>query len=302
MSLVRSMAMDFDQLRYFISIAQSRNFTNAAKMHHITQPAISRRIDSLEREMGCKLFVRNSHSVALTDAGQEFFEYAVGVMNMTEAAQQRMENIAQGRVGRIRISLVPTSAHAMRMAIREFHRDYPGIQLDVDYQSGKEQITSIRQKEHDFYFTFQTLADAQEELDGLVTDTDYFELVVPASYSHLVDMNDLSSLNKLPLLVETAGNAPFLVPKIEEICAARGFQVENTHSCNSFYAMIDFVNAGIGYTVIPHSMERSICTDHVVCFRLQGEDVNSTNVLAWDPGTMNETKVLFQKKCQKIFQ
>lgn len=70
--------MDFDQLRYFISIAQSRNFTNAAKMHHITQPAISRRIDSLEKEIGCKLFVRNSHSVALTDAGQEFFEYARG--------------------------------------------------------------------------------------------------------------------------------------------------------------------------------------------------------------------------------
>lgn len=76
-------------------------------MHHITQPAISRRIDALEKELGCKLFIRNSHSVFLTDAGQEFFDYAIGVMNMTEATKQRMENISNGRVGRIRLSLVP---------------------------------------------------------------------------------------------------------------------------------------------------------------------------------------------------
>lgn len=294
--------MDFDQLKYFISIAQSRNFTAAAKVHHITQPAISRRIDSLEKEVGCRLLVRDSHKVMLTDAGQEFFDYAVSVMNMTDASQQRMENIARGRVGRVRISLVPSCAHAMRSAIIEFHHHYPMIQLDIDYHTGKEQISSIIQRKHDFYFSFETLANAQSELNSLVTDTDHYELLVPSAHSFRADADDLSTLNDLPLLTESRGDAPFFVPKVLEICSSRGFYTENRITCNSFTTMIDFANAGIGFTLIPHAMERSICTDYLVPFRLHGEDVQNPNTVSWFPDALNDTTVLFRNVCRELFK
>lgn len=294
--------MDLDQLKYFISIAQSRNFTSAAKVHHITQPAISRRIDSLEKEIGCRLLVRDSHKVLLTDAGQEFFDYAVGVMNMTDATQQRMENIAHGRVGRVRISIVPSCAHAMRSAIIEFHHHYPMIQLDIDYHTGKEQISSIIQRKHDFYFSFASLANAQSELTSIQTDTDFYELFVPSSHSFRVDVDDLSTLNGLPLLTETKGDAPFFVPKVIEICASRGYNPGNCISCNSFTTMIDFANAGIGFTLIPHAMERSVCTDYLVPFRLHGDDVLNPNTVSWFPDAINDTTVLFRDVCKELFK
>ena len=64
--------MDMNQLNYFISVAQTLNFTEAAKRNGITQPSISHHINELEKQLGARLFLRDRRSVTLTDAGREF--------------------------------------------------------------------------------------------------------------------------------------------------------------------------------------------------------------------------------------
>ena len=294
--------MDLDQLKYFISIAQTKNFTTAAKSHHISQPAISRRMEQLEREVGCRLLLRSSHKVALTDAGNEFYEYAVSVMGLTDALQQRIDNITKGRTGLVRVSITPTSAHVVRRVLLEFHREYPNIQIELDYHSGKEQIASVGQQKHDFYFTFRNLAEAQGVLETIVTDTDHFKLYVPAEYAYLADPDDLSTMNHVPLLTETRAYAPFYVSRILEICRARGYTSENIITCESFSSMVDFANAGIGFAIFPQAIERSICTDFLASFALTGEDVKNDNVLAWNPDSINDTTVKFLNICKRVFQ
>lgn len=294
--------MDFDQLRYFISVVQARNFTAASRNHHISQPAISRRIADMEKELGCKLLIRDSHNVSFTDAGKEFYDYAVNVLSQTDLITQRLDNIAKGRVGRVTVSVVPSSAHIVRIVMAEFYRRYPDIQVELNYCQGKDQIASIRQKQYDFYFSFQNLFESCGNMAMITTDYDRFELYVPSRLAHIVDPENLSSMNSFPLILESAAAAPFLVEKALDICKPRGFDISNIVTVNSFQAVIDLVNAGAGFTVFPHATARSTCTDNLIAFPFQGADAINPNAVAWNNDAMNDSTVRFLHVCQELFR
>lgn len=293
--------MDFDQLKYFVSVAQSHSFTAASKRHHISQSAISRRITELEKELGSRLLIRDSHSVSFTDAGREFYEYAVSVLDMTDTIQRRMDNISKGRTGRIRISGIPSSPHTLRRVIGKFHKLYPMIQIDLDYCVGKDQIIAISQEKYDFYFSFQNLLEAQNNLQFMTTDYDRFELYVPSDFAHLVNVNDFSSLGKISLLTESLSQGPFMVGKILDICQSRGFDINNTMFLNTLNTVIDLANAGMGFAIIPHTMSRSVCTDYLVAFSIPGDDADLTNAMAWHKGKLNDSSAKFLEVCREMF-
>src|SRR3546814_410998 len=88
--------MELRQLRYFVAIAECRNFTLASKQLHIAQPPLSRQIQMLEAELGVTLLLRNSRPVRLTEAGRVFYEQALQVLarieQMKSATQQSGAN------------------------------------------------------------------------------------------------------------------------------------------------------------------------------------------------------------------
>ena len=78
--------MDISQLKYFISVAQTLNFSEAARRNGISQPAISHHIGELEKQLGCRLFERSRRSVVMTEQGREFLPYAAAEQERVKAA------------------------------------------------------------------------------------------------------------------------------------------------------------------------------------------------------------------------
>lgn len=286
-------SMDFDQLRYFISVAQTLNFTQAAKLHYITQPAISRRITELEKELDTQLFIRSSHCVVLTSAGEEFFHYALSVLDMTASAQRRVHNIAAGQTGRIKISAVSTSDHVVNQVLSVFTRRCPEVQIDLDFSTGMVQMAAINKGEYDFYFSFQNLLQSNESLSYLVTDQDRFHLFVPNELAHLVDVNNFSSLSPWPLITEARSEGPYLVDQMFAICRAREFDTKNIIACNDFRTVVAFANAGMGFTMFPRAVGRSVNTDHLISFSVPGDDALTTNAVGWNPASGNNAATQF---------
>ena len=80
--------MELRYLRYFVAVARTRHFTQAAKELGISQPPLSQQIQRLEREVGTPLFRRLTRGVELTEAGESFYEDARQILAMSDAAQQ----------------------------------------------------------------------------------------------------------------------------------------------------------------------------------------------------------------------
>jgi DNA-binding transcriptional LysR family regulator len=88
------------RLRYFVAVATERNFTRAAERLHVAQPALSRQVRLLERELGVELLRRTTHEVALTDAGRFLLERAPGVLNATDELWRAVRGFAAGEATR----------------------------------------------------------------------------------------------------------------------------------------------------------------------------------------------------------
>lgn len=100
--------MELRQMRTFVAVAELRHFARAASLCNLSQPAVSHQIALLEEELGAKLLNRAARRVSLTVAGEVFLEEARRILGAVDRAHERMEEVARGAVGRIRLGATPT--------------------------------------------------------------------------------------------------------------------------------------------------------------------------------------------------
>src|SRR5262252_6580030 len=100
--------MELRQLRTFVAVAELRHFARAASLCNLSQPADSHQIALLEEEIGAKLLNRAARRVSLTVAGEVFLEEARRILGALDRAHERMQEVARGAVGRIRLGATPT--------------------------------------------------------------------------------------------------------------------------------------------------------------------------------------------------
>ena len=119
--------MELRHLRYFVAVAEERNFTRAAQRLHIAQPPLSRQIQQLEETLGVQLFERNSRPLKLTETGKFFYSHAVQLLAQTaelESMTRRVGNIERSlSVGFVGSTLVRNAAeNHPALSRREHHR------------------------------------------------------------------------------------------------------------------------------------------------------------------------------------
>lgn len=273
--------MQLQQLRYFVSVAQKLNFTEAAQQHFITQPAISRQIADLERKVGAALIDRNGHQISLTSAGEAFYQYCQQILDTAQAMSARLSNVSEGRVGHLRISAVPSSIPELTSCLSVFSSEYPDVQVDVDIGTGMEQLDCMNKASHDLYFSFYSHVLSQRNLDCVSTGANRFALLVHHDDANRVDLLDFRSLGDRPLVMEYRATGPFLVDKVLKLCSARGYNYDRILACSSFLSVSLLVNAKMGFAILPLNMARSCYADHIEVFPIPGEDAVNLNGIGW---------------------
>lgn len=120
--------MDFLELQSFVTICDCRNITEAARRLYITQPALSRRVRDLEKELGVTLFVRRSKGIEITEAGTRLYRDAVRMLEQRERFSAKAMRLQKAASGVLRVAAAPYFPHApVLRAISAMAADHPEV-------------------------------------------------------------------------------------------------------------------------------------------------------------------------------
>jgi len=132
-------------LVYFHEVARQLHFRKAAESLAIAQPALSRQISQLERELGTPLFVRSRRRVELTPAGRLLAGRVEPVLRMLKGVATELEAVAGGERGQVRVAFTGLAMATLLPAIlREFGRRYPGIRLELNESPTSAQLAALQ--------------------------------------------------------------------------------------------------------------------------------------------------------------
>ncbi len=146
--------MTINQLKYFVTAANCLNFTEAGKIHFISQTAITQHIQSLEEQLGVKLFIREKRKVFLTPAGKVFLEEARAILERTRIAVEKTEKAASGATGTLNIGYVKGFENSeFGTGIRKFHDTYPNIEFYLYRSAHLDLMMQMDKNEIDIAFT-----------------------------------------------------------------------------------------------------------------------------------------------------
>lgn len=146
--------MNLKQLEAFVRVAETKNFSTAAKMLFLTQPTVSAHISSLERELNTCLLVRNTKGVALSEAGKELYAYAEQMLELEQKIRERfgLTGRQSGSVLRIAASTIPAQ-YLLPDIMARFRKEYPEEQLKLFETDSSGVVDMILSHKADVGFT-----------------------------------------------------------------------------------------------------------------------------------------------------
>src|ERR1700712_912010 len=120
--------VQLQQLAYFVAVADARNFTRAAAVVGIAQPSLSQQIQTLERDLGARLFDRLPGGVELTTAGEELLPLARRILADSDTARRVVRELNDLDRGRVRLGATPSLCTGLLPSmLAGFRHDHPGV-------------------------------------------------------------------------------------------------------------------------------------------------------------------------------
>lgn len=136
--------MHIDNIKSFLLLAENLNFAKVALLEHISQSTMSRKIESMEKELGVILFNRDSRNVSLTEAGKEFYFQAAKLLEQYNTTVKLVQNAATGFQRELRIGIGFYEQFFLSRFLDSYIKCYPNIKVSLhqfSYQQLLEQFT-----------------------------------------------------------------------------------------------------------------------------------------------------------------
>ena len=188
--------MELRHLKYFVAVAKTLNFSEAARQLFITQGTLSQQIQQMEGEMGIRLFDRTKHSVILTEEGEELFPLAIKTLSAAEDCNDRMRDLKGTLTGTLRIGTTSSFTSLLTDTVRKFIRDYPNVHLKIQSETATEIIEKLRAGKLDLALSFKP-SMAYDELESEPLFMNSLSAVMckghPLSSHKYLTMEDLES-------------------------------------------------------------------------------------------------------------
>lgn len=247
--------LDLRRLRYFLTVAEELHFGRAAQRLHLAQPPLTRQISTLERELGFRLFERNSRTVALTAQGVAFVPYARAVLEQVERARLMADQLASGMAGQLTLGYASSIAlsDVFSQSIQAFAQRYPHVQLTLVEGASSSQWAQIVEGRIDIGISRMQPPDGQADLQVLSLGAEPLVVALPSddTLAHQAQV-PLAQLGERPLILFPQGYGSGLNEIIEQLYRRHDLALRRGPSGRQITSIIALVAAGQGVALVPH--------------------------------------------------
>jgi DNA-binding transcriptional LysR family regulator len=261
--------MELRQLRYFVAVAEDLHFGHAAQRLRIAQPALSRQIQALEKELLVQLFFRNRRRVQITPAGQVFLDRARLILARAEDAVLAVQRASGGVSGSLNLGFVGSATYdVLPSVLRAFRQAAPHVNLTLSEMTAHAQLEGLIEKRIDI-----GLLRLPAKTEGIVfrrISREPLYVAMPSSHKLAVSPAlRLSALAEEPFVLYPDHPRPSWTEFVIGLCQQAGFRPTIVQRTVEIQTTLSLVAAGIGVTIVPKCVG-NIQRKEVVFRRLTG--------------------------------
>ena len=246
--------MELRHLRYFVAVAEERNFTRAAQRLHMAQPPLSRQIQQLEETLGVQLFERNSRPLKLTETGKFFYSHAVQLLAQTaelESMTRRVGNIERS----LSVGFVGSTLYGMLpKIIRRFRDENTTVELSLHEMSTMDQIRALKDGRIDVGFGRIRLEDAS--IRRVILREEKMIVALPEGHplSLAKPVLALGDLVNETLIIFPKAPRPSYADQVLAAFQDRALKPRRIYEARELQIALGLVAAGEGIAVVPSSV------------------------------------------------
>jgi DNA-binding transcriptional LysR family regulator len=241
------MDLETGDLAAFTVLAEQLHFGRAAARLHVSQPALSKRIKSLEQKIGGPLLVRNRRGVALTPAGARFYKESRRIVRDLEVVFRAARDAASGELGKLRLGVGMSTVHSLvPRALLKFREACPGVEIEVADMSTLSQIEALIAGRIDVGFVRLPVKHPQVAVRKVLTER--LTIATSEKVSAPATMKDLQE--QPFILIDRSVSATYHDHCIS-LCDGAGFTPRVVYEASDMFTILNLVSAGIGVSLVP---------------------------------------------------
>jgi DNA-binding transcriptional LysR family regulator len=240
--------IDSRQLRAFVILARTGSFTHAARELHLSQPAVSHSIKSLEAEMGCRLFDRVGKSVSLTQAGEQLLAHAKIILAEMGAARAGLGELGKWGRGRLRLGTSSTACqYILPSVLREFKESFPDCVIHIEPGDTPASLELLHHNRIDLALSLEAQREPRVEFRPLFTDELQF-LVCPLHPWAIAGKVEYSEIKRQNFIFYT--RTSYLSKMIEEYFHHEDIVLSASVELGNMEAIKELVKLGLGVSIL----------------------------------------------------
>lgn len=254
--------MDLRQLRYFVTVAEERNFNRAADRLHMAQPPLSRAIQQLELELGVDLIDRSSRPLKLTPTGRLFLEQAIQILGRVDDLRGMINLAVAVEKRHFKIGFVASTIYArLPQLIRGFRAVMPDVELTLVEMVSLDQIAALTDGRIDV--GFGRIRFESEVVQRTVLREEALAVAIPAAHPLAACEGPVSlqQLHDQPLILYPREPRPSYADQVLALLADHGIRPRIAHEARELQTAVGLVAAEEGLCVVPESVKKSRVDD-----------------------------------------
>jgi DNA-binding transcriptional LysR family regulator len=264
--------IEFKDLVIFIRIAETGNFHNAAELTHLSQPALSRRMQKLESILGAPLFERTTRKTWLTSVGREFLPKARRMVEELELSVLGIKDMASQQKGKVTIACIPTAAfYFLPSVIQMFNEKYPGIRINILDESANQGLESVIRGDADFGINMAIAQHPEVTFTPLLDDP----FVVCLRKDHpLCELEEVSWEDMTPYKLISVGRGSGNRMLLDKSLARDQVKLNGFYEVQHLSTSLGLVEVGLGISIVPKMAMPLSATSALTYRPLKGEEID----------------------------